>query len=68
MRDFASALLPYSSGAYINQVGTEEEEGEEAIQAAYGDNFLRLAGLKQKYDPTNLFSHNQNIRPQTPAA
>ena len=63
-RDFASALLPFSSGAYINQVGTEEEEGEEAIQAAFGDNFQRLADLKQKYDPTNLFSHNQNIRPR----
>ena len=64
VRDFASALSPFSSGAYINQVGTEAEEGEEAIQTAFGDNFQRLAGLKQKYDPTNLFSHNQNIRPR----
>ena len=64
VRDFAADMLPFSSGAYINQVGTEEEEGEEAIQAAFGDNFLRLAELKQKYDPTNLFSHNQNIRPR----
>ncbi len=64
VRDFASELLPFSSGAYINQVGTEAEEGEEAIQAAFGDNFQRLTALKQKYDPTNLFSHNQNIRPR----
>ena len=63
-REFASELLPFSSGAYVNQVGTEEEEGAEAIQAAFGDNFQRLASLKQKYDPTNLFSHNQNIRPR----
>ena len=63
-RDFASALLPFSSGAYVNQVGTEEEEGAEAIQAAFGDNFQRLSALKQKYDPANLFSHNQNIRPR----
>ena len=63
-REFASDLLPYSSGAYINQVGTEEEEGAETIQAAFGDNFQRLADLKRKYDPTNLFSHNQNIRPR----
>ena len=62
MREFASALLPFSSGPYLNQVGTEAEEGAEAIQAAFGDNFQRLAALKQKYDPTNLFSHNQNIR------
>ncbi len=63
-RNFASALLPFSSGAYINQVGTEAEEGAEAIQAAFGDNFQKLAALKPKYDPTNLFSHNQNIRPR----
>ena len=64
VRDFAAALSPFSSGAYINQVGTEAEEGEEEIQTAFGDNFQRLATLKQKYDPTNLFSHNQNIRPR----
>ena len=64
VRDFASELLPFSSGAYINQVGTEEDDGAEAIQAAFGDNFQGLAALKQKYDPTNLFSHNQNIRPR----
>ena len=63
-REFASELLPFSSGAYVNQVGTEAEEGAEAIQAAFGDNFQRLASLKRKYDPTNLFSHNQNIRPR----
>ena len=64
VREFASALLPFSQGAYINQVGTEAEEGEEAIQAAFGENFQRLAALKRKYDPANLFSHNQNIRPR----
>ena len=63
-RELANDIQPFSSGAYINQVGTEEEEGAEAIQAAFGDNFQRLAALKQKYDPTNLFSHNQNIRPR----
>ena len=64
VREFASDLLPFSSGAYINQIGTEEEDGAEAIQAAFGDNFQRLAALKEKYDPQNLFSHNQNIRPR----
>ena len=33
------------------------------VQAAYGANYHRLAGLKQNYDPTNLFRHNQNIKP-----
>ena len=64
VRELANDIQPFSSGAYINQVGTEEEEGSEAIQAAFGDNFQRLADLKRKYDPTNLFSHNQNIRPR----
>ena len=63
-RELASEILPFSLGEYVNQVGTEEDAGEEAIRAAFGDNFQRLAALKQKYDPTNLFSHNQNIRPR----
>ena len=63
-RDFASEISPFSLGEYINQVGTEADAGEEAIQAAFGDNFQRLADLKKKYDPANLFSHNQNIRPR----
>ena len=64
VRDFAAALSPFSSGPYINQVGAEAEEGAAEIQAAFGDNFERLATLKQRYDPTNMFSHNHNIRPR----
>ena len=64
VREFASALSPFSSGPYINQVGTEEEEGAAEIRAAFGGNFEKLAGLKQRYDPTNMFSHNHNIRPR----
>ena len=63
-RELSQYMLPFSSGAYINQVGTEEEEGKDVIEAAFGNNFQRLATLKQRYDPTNLFSHNQNIRPK----
>ena len=63
-RDFASEMSPFSLGEYINQVGTEADASQEAIQAAFGDNFQRLAAMKQKYDPANLFSHNQNIRPR----
>jgi FAD/FMN-containing dehydrogenase len=64
-REFADAMLPFSLGAYVNQVGTEAEDGVDSIRAAFGDNFQRLAALKQKYDPTNLFSHNPNIRPRS---
>ena len=63
-RELSQDMLPFSSGAYINQVGTEEEEGKDVIEAAFGNNFQRLSALKQRYDPTNLFSHNQNIRPR----
>jgi hypothetical protein len=63
-RDLAEAMQPFSSGgAYITQMGVEAEEGAERIKAAYGSNYERLAALKMKYDPTNLFRHNQNIRP-----
>ena len=39
------------------------EEGEERIRATYRDNFERLVEIKNKYDPTNLFRVNQNIKP-----
>jgi FAD/FMN-containing dehydrogenase len=56
------ALHPYSAGgAYVNMM---MEEGQERIKAAYRDNYERLAKIKAKYDPTNLFRVNQNIKPQ----
>ena len=55
------ALHPYSAGgAYVNMI---MEEGQERIQAAYRDNYARLAQVKAKYDPQNLFRVNQNIKP-----
>jgi hypothetical protein len=46
--------------AYVNDLG---DEGEDRARIAYGDNYDRLVALKNKYDPTNLFRMNQNIRP-----
>ena len=58
-----AAMKPYSSGGlYVNFSGFGEE-GEELVRATYGENYERLARLKHRYDPTNLFHLNQNIRP-----
>jgi FAD/FMN-containing dehydrogenase len=60
-RDLWEAMRPFSTGGvYANNLG---EEGSERIQAAYGANYPRLANIKKKYDPTNFFRLNQNIRP-----
>ena len=40
-----------------------DDEGEARLTATFGDNYARLAALKQKYDPSNLFRVNHNIRP-----
>jgi FAD/FMN-containing dehydrogenase len=34
------------------------------VQAAYGPNYARLAGVKKKFDPENFFRQNQNIAPK----
>jgi FAD/FMN-containing dehydrogenase len=61
-KDYWNALHPYSAGgAYVNFM---MEEGEDRIKATYGGNYERLAEIKAKYDPDNLFRVNQNIKPQ----
>lgn len=64
-RDFWTAIQPYSTGGvYVNYLGDEADEGTDRIKAAYGPSkYQRLAALKKKYDPTNLFRLNQNIKP-----
>src|SRR4030095_3310147 len=57
-RDYWNELHPYSAGgAYVNFM---MDEGEERIKATYGDNYERLAAIKAKYDPGNLFSVTQH--------
>jgi FAD/FMN-containing dehydrogenase len=59
---FFEAMQPHLEKAvYVNNLG---EEGNERVRAAYGPNYDRLAALKNKYDPTNFFRLNQNIKPQ----
>ncbi|WP_142783963.1 FAD-binding oxidoreductase [Changchengzhania lutea] len=60
-KDYWEALHPYSSGgAYSNFM---MDEGQERVQASYKSNYQRLAKIKAKYDPNNLFKVNQNIKP-----
>lgn len=50
-----------TGGTYVNFL--TEEEGDERIHAAYGNNYNRLIEIKSKWDPDNLFCMNKNIRP-----
>jgi hypothetical protein len=60
-RDYWMALHPHSAGgAYVNMI---MDEGEDTVKAAYRDNYARLARIKTRYDPHNLFRVNQNIKP-----
>ena len=59
-RAFFKASAPYASaGAYVNFM--TEDEGER-VTAAYGSNYDRLAQLKRRFDPENVFHLNQNIK------
>src|SRR5438552_1960386 len=60
-RGLWDAMRPFSTGGvYANNLG---DEGAGRVEAAYGKNYPRLVALKNKYDPTNFFRLNQNIRP-----
>ena len=64
-RSYWDALHPYSAGgAYINFM---MDEGDDRVKATYRNNYSRLARIKSKYDPGNLFSVNQNIKPSASA-
>ena len=61
-RGLFDALAPHATGGvYVNFM--PEEEAQRVRTGAYGSNYERLAKLKAKYDPGNLFRVNQNIRP-----
>jgi FAD/FMN-containing dehydrogenase len=60
-REFFSAMAPYAAGSvYINFLTSDEGD---RIAEAYGPNYARLAQIKARYDPRNLFRQNQNIKP-----
>ena len=62
-REFWAAMERHSTGGvYLNFPGLGEEK-EALVRAGYGVNYDRLATLKAKYDPANLFRMNLNIPP-----
>ena len=63
---FFTAMEPYSTGGvYVNFLGNE---GESRVRAAYDPGkYERLVALKDRYDPTNFFRLNQNIKPSSRA-
>jgi FAD/FMN-containing dehydrogenase len=60
-KGYWDAVHPHSAGgAYVNFM---MDEGEDRVKASYKGNYERLVAIKSKYDPTNLFRVNQNIKP-----
>jgi FAD/FMN-containing dehydrogenase len=54
------ALRRFGAGVYVNNLTDEDAD---RIPEAYGSNYSRLAAIKRKYDPENLFRRNHNIAP-----
>lgn len=62
-REFFAALGRFREGVYVNFLGGDEDP--DRVREAYGDSvYDRLVAVKTKYDPDNVFHHNQNIRPR----
>jgi len=61
VRDYYDAIAPHSEeGGYVNFMA---EDDQDRIRANYKGNYDRLAEIKRRYDPSNMFRHNQNIAP-----
>jgi FAD/FMN-containing dehydrogenase len=62
-RTFFDALQPHGAGVYVNFLDADDDTSR--VRAAYGDDtYQRLAEVKAKYDPENVFHHNKNIAPR----
>jgi FAD/FMN-containing dehydrogenase len=60
-RQLSDAALPFATGSVYVNFMPDDEKGR--VEKAYGRNYRRLAEIKRRYDPDNLFRMNQNIRP-----
>ena len=61
-RETFAAMRPFfGRGRWLNYLG--DDQAEDAVRAAYGPNYDRLAEVKRRYDPDNVFHRNHNIAP-----
>jgi hypothetical protein len=62
-RQLRKVMEPFlEEGVYVNYLDKDEADGR--VKAAYGPNYERLVAIKTKYDSTNFFRLNQNIKPK----
>jgi FAD/FMN-containing dehydrogenase len=62
---FLQALRAHRAGVYVNFLDSDDDTSR--VREAYGgDTYLRLAEIKAKYDPENVFHNNKNIKPSEP--
>jgi FAD/FMN-containing dehydrogenase len=62
VRDAGASLRPFTTGASYINFQTEDED-DSRVRASYGANYDRLAALKRRYDPENVFRSNRNVPP-----
>jgi len=61
VKDYYAAITPHTlAGGYVNFASADDQS---KVAENYGSNFARLREVKRRYDPSNVFHHNQNIEP-----
>jgi FAD/FMN-containing dehydrogenase len=60
---YAAMSAHFGAGRYVNYLNADEVGDQNAVAAAFGPNGERLREVKRRYDPGNVFHHNQNIKP-----
>jgi FAD/FMN-containing dehydrogenase len=66
VREAHEAMSPFATNAaFLNFNVVDEDDRQARTRTGYGDNYQRLAEIKAKFDPTNLFRINNNIAPSS---